>query len=323
MGDIRDDLMEAAEDLTELNTVDEVEEAAPEDLPQTDVEDDVEDVTDDVSEETAPEEEASVEEAEEDVPEPLQWVAEMRQKWGELPKDVRKYINQREAQQHAYISKIGGQFAQMRRNFEEVDKALKPYEEELQKHNVSKGQIVERLLAERGEMMKDPKGFIKRFADMNRINLQEYATDPELSESPEIRQARWQLKDQQSQLEAQKAAIIEQQRQVELGQLTEYIEGWGANKPHFSTVRQAMAQILPEIQQSYPYLTFEEQLETTYTAAMRHPSFANLNKPKPVPASVKRAASGISGLSGAPSKAPEPDSIREALRQAAKETGYI
>ena len=124
MGDIRDDLMEAAEDLTELNTVDEVEEAATEDLPQTDVEDDVEDVTDDVSEEAAPQEEASIEETEEDVPEPLQWVAEMRQKWGELPKDVRKYINQREAQQHAYISKIGGQFAQMRRNFEEVDLSL-------------------------------------------------------------------------------------------------------------------------------------------------------------------------------------------------------
>lgn len=324
MSDIREDLMEAAEDLNELNEGLEVEEAVQEDLPQTDVEGEDENATtDEEVEEEALEEESAPPESEEDVPEPEQWVAEMRQRWASVPKDVRKYINQREAQMHSYISKIGGQFANMRKAFEDVDKALKPYDSELQKHNVSRGQIVERLLAERGEMMKDPSGFIKRFADMNRISLQDLANDPELTESPEIRQARWQLKDQQSQLEAQRAALVEQQRQSELGQLTEYIEGWGANKQHFSSVRQAMAQILPEIQQSYPYLTFEEQLETTYNAALRHPSFANLNKPKPVPQSVKRAASGVSGLSGAPSRTPEPDSIREALRQAAKETGYF
>jgi ADP-ribosylglycohydrolase len=211
----------------------------------------------------------------------------------------------------------------MRKTFEDVDKALKPYDAELQKHNVSRGQIVERLLAERGEMMKDPSGFIKRFADMNRISLHDLASDPELNEPPEVRQARWQLKDQQSQIEAQRQSIAEQQRQMEVGQLTEYVNNWGAAKPHFAEVRQAMAQIIPEIQQSYPYLSFEEQLETAYGAALRHPSFASLRKPQPVPQSVKRAASGISGISGAPSKTKEPSSIREALMQAAKETGYF
>jgi ADP-ribosylglycohydrolase len=211
----------------------------------------------------------------------------------------------------------------MRKTFEDVDKALKPYDAELQKHNVSRGQIVERLLAERGEMMKDPSGFIKRFADMNRISLHDLASDPELNEPPEVRQARWQLRDQQSQIEAQRQGIAEQQRQIELGQLTDYVNNWGAAKPHFAEVRQAMAQIIPEIQQSYPYLSFEEQLETAYGAALRHPSFASLRKPQPVPQSVRRAASGVSGISGAPTRTKEPANIREALMQAAKETGYF
>jgi hypothetical protein len=323
MSDLRNDLMEAAEDLNELNEGSEVEEAEETDLPQTDEAGDDEEATFEEETGETPEEEPVSVEAEEDIPEPEQWVAEMRQRWASVPKDVRKYINQRESQMHSYISKIGGQFANMRKTFEDVDKALKPYDAELQKHNVSRGQIVERLLAERGEMMKDPSGFIKRFADMNRISLHDLASDPELNEPPEVRQARWQLKDQQSQIEAQRQSIAEQQRQMEVGQLTEYVNNWGAAKPHFAEVRQAMAQIIPEIQQSYPYLSFEEQLETAYGAALRHPSFASLRKPQPVPQSVKRAASGISGISGAPSKTKEPSSIREALMQAAKETGYF
>ncbi len=323
MSDVRNDLMEAAEDLNELNEGSEVEEAEETDLPQTDEAGDDEEATFEEEAEETPEEEPVLGETEEDIPEPEQWVAEMRQRWASVPKDVRKYINQRESQMHSYISKIGGQFANMRKTFEDVDKALKPYDAELQKHNVSRGQIVERLLAERGEMMKDPSGFIKRFADMNRISLHDLASDPELNEPPEVRQARWQLKDQQSQIEAQRQGIAEQQRQIELGQLTDYVNNWGAAKPHFAEVRQAMAQIIPEIQQSYPYLSFEEQLETAYGAALRHPSFASLRKPQPVPQSVKRAASGISGISGAPSKTKEPSSIREALMQAAKETGYF
>jgi len=323
MSDLRDDLEEAAADLTELNDMNDVEEASEEDLPQTDEAGDDEEATFEEETEESPEEEPVSVETDEDIPEPEQWVAEMRQRWASVPKDVRKYINQREAQMHSYISKIGGQFATMRKTFEEVDKALKPYDAELQKHNVSRGQIVERLLAERGEMMKDPSGFIKRFADMNRISLHDLASDPELNEPPEVRQARWQLREQQSQIEAQRQNIAEQQRQIELGQLTDYVNNWGAAKPHFAEVRQAMAQIIPEIQQSYPYLSFEEQLETAYGAALRHPSFASLRKPQPVPQSVKRAASGISGISGAPSKTKEPNSIREALMQAAKETGYF
>jgi len=323
MSDLRDDLEEAAADLTELNDMNDVEEASEEDLPQTDEAGDDEEATFEEETEESPEEEPVSVETDEDIPEPEQWVAEMRQRWASVPKDVRKYINQREAQMHSYISKIGGQFATMRKTFEEVDKALKPYDAELQKHNVSRGQIVERLLAERGEMMKDPSGFIKRFADMNRISLHDLASDPELNEPPEVRQARWQLREQQSQIEAQRQNIAEQQRQIELGQLTDYVNNWGAAKPHFAEVRQAMAQIIPEIQQSYPYLSFEEQLETAYGAALRHPSFASLRRPQPVPQSVKRAASGISGISGAPSKTKEPNSIREALMQAAKETGYF
>ena len=84
-----------------------------------------------------------------------------------------------------------------------------------------------------------------------------------------------------------------------------------------------MAQILPEIQQSYPYLEFDQQLDTAYNAALKHPNFAHLSRPKPIPPQVRKAANGLNGSSGVPSKAKEPASIREALMQAAKETGFL
>lgn len=340
MSDIREDLLEAAQGLETLNVTargelpperDQYTEAdasfesqAENDLPQTDAEEEEAPVTSDEDEGTIEEspQETSESSSDEDVPEPLQWAAEMRQRWKSLPVDVRKYINSREAQQHAYISKVGSQFGELRKAYGEVDKALKPFEADMQKFGLSRGQLVERLLTERGEMMKDPVGFIKRFADINRLNLQELAHDPALNEPPEVRQARWELKDQERALEQQRQAVIQQQQEIQVGQLTQYIEGWGATKPHFAEVRQAMAQILPEIQQSYPYLDFEQQLETSYNAAMKHPNFAHLTRPKPVPPQVKRAANGLNGSSGIPTKSPEPDSIREALRQAAKETGF-
>ena len=350
MSDIRKDLIEAAKGLEVFNatangelpperdtfaesdvsfesqTETAQDDDEDEDLPQSDVEESEEDVTSD-SLDDSPLEESPPESAEsspeEDIPEPLQWAAEMRQHWKSLPSDVRKYINSREAQQHAYISKVGSQFGELRRAYGEVDKALKPFEADMQKFGLSRGQLVERLLVERGEMMKDPVSFIKKFADMNRLNLRDLANDPELNEPPEVRQARWNLKDQERALEEQRQAIIERQQQVQIEQLTQFIDGWGSQRPHFAEVRQAMAQILPEIQQSYPYLEFDQQLDTAYNAALRHPNFAHLNRPKPIPPQVRKAANGLNGSSGVPSKAKEPASIREALMQAAKETGFL
>ena len=342
--DIRKDLMAAAEGLDALSDAAEESESyegteEPEevvddsevseddetdtDIPQTEAEGEEEGATDDEVDSASLEEEAAQSEASDDVPAPEQWVAAMRQKWVDLPGDVRKYILQRESQQHAYISKIGQQFATTRRAFDEIEKAFKPVEADIQKAGVTRAQVVERLLAERGEMMKDPSGFIKKFADIHRISLHDLANDPEMSEPAEVRQARWQLRDQEQALESQRQAVLEQQQRIELGQLGQYIEGWGAQKPHFALVRQAMAQILPQVQSDYPYLSFEEQLETTYNTTMRHPSFAHLVKPKPVPVEARRAASGISGKSGVPVRSKEPANIREALMQAAKETGYI
>lgn len=347
MSDIRKDLLEAAQGLEVYNSTAQGEQPPERDTftesdvsfdaqaetgtiedesPQSDVEETEEDATLEEAESSPPENEsqepASAEDHD-DIPEPLQWAAEMRQRWGDIPADVRKYIVQREAQQHAYISKVGSQFGELRKAYGEVDKALKPFEADMQKFGLSRGQLVERLLTERGEMMKDPVGFIKRFADINRLDLQDLARDPELNEPPEVRQARWQLKDQERALEQQRQAVLEQQQQIQVGQLTQFIEGWGAQRPYFAEVRQAMAQILPEIQQSYPYLDFEQQLETSYNAALRHPNFAHLTRPKPVPPQVKKAANGLNGASGIATKAPEPGTIREALVQAAKETGYF
>lgn len=347
MSDIRNDLLEAAQGLEIYNSTANGQQPPERDTftesdvsfdsqaesdlvekesPQSDEDVTEEDATSDEVEtstlEEQSEEPASTDDTE-DVPEPLQWAAEMRQHWKTLPVEVRKYINAREAQQHAYISKVGKQFGDLRKTYGEVDKVLKPYEADMQRFGLSRGQLVEKLLAERGEMMKDPVSFIKKFADINRLNLQQLASDPELNEPPEIRQARWNLKDQEQAVEAQRQKVIQQQEEIQNDQLRQFIEGWGSQRPHFAEVRQAMGQIMGEIQQSYPYLDFEQQLETAYNAALRHPNFAHLTRPKPIPPQVRKAANGLNGASGIPTKAPEPGTIREALLQAAKETGYF
>lgn len=317
MSDIREDLMEAAEDL-EVPVPESYaeEESAEEQIPTEEAE------PTDVSE---PESQASQESAEEedDEPQPAAWAAEMRQHWKGLPKDVRKYIAERERQQHAYISRFGSEHGKLKKEASEIESAFKPFEQAISTAGVSKTEVIKQLITERSEMMRDPENFIKRFADHHKLDLVKLAVDTDWREPPETRKARWEMQDRQRELEAQRAELQQRQQEVETRQLTEFIEGWGAQKPHFQHVRQAMAQVLPEIQQSYPYLDFQQQLETTYEAVLRHPSFASLNKPRTVPPSVKRAASGVSGLSGAPTPAPEPGSLREALMQAAKETGYF
>lgn len=323
MSDIRADLEAAAKELegkTEEEA--EVDETAPTPEPDQPTPAESEAGSETEAEAQEAEKQVSAEPAEED-PEPTTWAAEMRQHWKSLPPDVRKYISEREKQQHAYISRIGGEHGRLRKDMGDIDEALKPFEPELKQAGVTKGQAVKQLIAERAQMLQDPVSFVKRFADLHKIDLVNLAVDSDMSDPPEVRRARWEVQERERQLQQQQQTLEQQQQEAAKEQLVQFVESWGSQKPHFGSVRQAMAQILPEIQQSYPYLTFAEQLDATYNAALKHPSFAHLTKPKTVPPAVKKAASGVAGVSGAPTPQPEPTSIREALIQAAKETGFI
>lgn len=323
MSDIRDDLEAAAIDLdVDLPDLPPSPVSEPEEAETPEQDSPLEAKSEDVTDSGA---EAQVDSAEDDeeVPQPMAWAAEMRQHWDSLPKSVRKYISERERQQHAYISRFGSEHSKLKKEVSEIEEAFKPFEQAISSANVSKTEVIKHLVAERSEMMRDPETFIKRFADHHKLDLVKLAVDTDWKEPPEVRKARWEMQDKERQLQEQRAQIESQQQEAQRAQLVEYIEGWGSKKPHFQSVRGAMSQVLPEIQQSYPYLSFEEQLEATYHAVMKHPHFASLNKPAGVPQSVKRAASGISGFSGVPTPTPEAGSIREALVQAAKETGYF
>jgi len=323
---IREDIEAAAK---ELEGGTEGEQEAPQDAPQEATTE--EQVTDQASveegsetEEGAPGAEKQVAtDSEEDDPLPTTWSHEMRQHWTSTPKEVRKYIQEREKQQHAYISKTGSEYGRLKKELGDVDKALQPFEEEIRSAGVTKGHVVQQLIAERTEMMRDPTTFIKRFADLHKIDLLKTAMDADQAEPHDVRMARMEVERQKKELETQTGTVQQQRQEVERQQIASFVESWGAQKPHFTTVREAMAQILPEIAQSYPYLTFQEQLELTYSNALKHPSFAHLTAPKKVSDAVKKAASGVSGMSGAPTRQPEPSTIREALMQAAKETGFL
>lgn len=315
MSDIRDDLKEAAADL-EMATPEEYAEDSASEEPSSE-----EQIPTEQAEQ--PDESPTLDEEEDDISQPDAWAAEMRQHWKGLPKDVRKYIAERERQQHAYISRFGSEHGRLKKESSELEAAFKPFEQAIQAANIPRTEVVKQLITERSEMMRDPETFIKRFADHHKLDLVKLAVDTDWKESPEVRKTRWEMQDKQRELEAYRQQVEAQQAQAQTQQVVEYVERWGSRKPHFQTVRQAMGEVLPEIQQSYPYLDFEQQLEATYNAVMRHPNFAKLNRPQGVPASVRSAANGLNGASGVPSRTPEPGSIREALQQAAKETGYF
>jgi hypothetical protein len=259
----------------------------------------------------------------EDIPEPSSWAGEMRQAFKTLPKEVQKYISERERQQHAYISRVGGKLGQIQKEYTEIESVLKPFENDIKESGLSKGQVLERLISERAEMVKDPRTFIKKFADAHNIDLLHVSIDADQADPPEVRKARWEYQTKEQALRQQQQQLEAQQQQIATEQLKTFVENWGSQKPHFQEVRSAMAQVLPEVQQQYPYMSFQEQLDVTYSEILKHPSFANLNKPKSVPESVKKAGSGINGYTGTSSPQPEPTSIREALLQAAKETGFL
>lgn len=324
MTGIRDDLEDAAVALeTGMATEDEpeilnAEEESEEDDTETDLDQEAPEEDESHLEQKPVEQSAP---AEEDDPPPPTWSAEMREHWRSTPKSVRDYVHRREKQQHDYISRTGHELGQLRKEYNEVEKALKPYEEQLKQAGVTKGNVIARMIQERETMSKDPRTFIKEFADRNKLDLLDVAMDEDQATPPSVRQARYDYERQRAEVEAQRREIEAQQGEIQRNQIVEYVESWGATKPHFQQVRQAMAQVLPEIQQSYAYLTFPEQLDATYNAVMRHPNFQHLTRA--VTPAVRKAAAGVSGNSGVPSRSPEPSSIREALMQAAKETGYF
>lgn len=322
ISDIRKDIIESAQEVE-----------AEQSTEQTEVKEPIQQQTDlSQQAETKASIETNVEESQvkegsdsepEDIPEPSSWAGEMRQLFKTLPKDVQKYISERERQQHAYISRVGGKLGQIQKEYTEIESVLKPFENDIKESGLSKGQVLERLISERAEMVKDPRTFIKKFADAHNIDLLHVSIDADQADPPEVRKARWEYQTKEQALRQQQQQLEAQQQQIATEQLKTFVETWGTQKPHFQEVRQAMAQVLPEVQQQYPYMSFQEQLDVTYSEVLKHPSFANLNKPKSVPESVKKAGSGINGYTGTSSPQPEPTSIREALLQAAKETGFL
>lgn len=320
---IRDDLKAAAEAIETGHATEDDPEILGEEDTETDLDQEApeeeEDVVDDgQSEEVNAEPQTSVDD---DDPLPSTWSAEMREHWKSTPKNVREYIQKRERQQHDYISRTGSELGKLRKEYSEVETALKPYENILKEKGVSKGSVITRMIQEREEMSKNPRQFIKRLADSHALDLLDLAMDDDQSEPKEVRQARYEFEQQRAQIEAQKGQIESERESLHKNQLTTYIEAWGSQRPHFNQVRQAMAQILPQIQEDYGYMSFGEQLDTAYNVILQHPNFQYLTRS--VPESARKAASGISGQSGVPTRQPEPSSIREALMQAAKETGFF
>ena len=325
MSDIRADLEAAADALESGYATEEEPEILSTDEPAEADSDDGEETDSDqeapVSDGPEPQQEqAAASVPEDDDPLPTTWSAEMREHWKTTPKRVREYIHRREKQQHEYISRTGHELGKLRKEYNEVENALKPYETHLKEAGVTKGLVITRMIQEREEMTKDPRAFIKRFADSHRLDLLDLAMDADQGEPAEVRQARHEFERQKADVEAQRRQIQAQQREMQQGQVFEYVQAWGAQRPHFAQVRMAMAQVLPEVQQSYAYLSFPEQLDVAYNAVLKHPNFQHLTRS--VPESARKAASGISGQTGVPTRQPEPSTIREALMQAAKETGF-
>lgn len=319
MTDLRDDILAAAQEVEgqEEETKEVETPSNPEPTQESDLNQQPDDVAD-INSEVSTEQKG---ETKDEIPPPHGWTSDMKQHFQSLPPDVRKYIAEREKQQHAYISRVGGEHGKLRKEFGELDSILKPYENDIKQSGLTKGQVLERLISERAEMSKDPATFIKKFADLHKIDLLHISVDSDMADPPEVRKARWEYQEKERQVEAERQKLTAQQEEIAKHQLGTYIEGWGQSKPHFQEVRKAMAQVLPEIQAQYPYMSFQEQLDVTYSEVLKHPSFANLGR-KTVPESVKKAGSGVSGYTGTPTPTTEPASIREALLQAAKETNF-
>jgi hypothetical protein len=264
------------------------------------------------------------------VPAPSGWRSDEKEIFAKLPPEVQETVSRRERERDAYLH-------QSRQKWSEVEKAVEPYENELNRNGVSVGKMVSQALAWDKYLKEKPVDAILELANACKVDLRQFAQVAQAAQPQDpyvnhLYQEQAQLKAKLEALENEKLQArqyVEQQHNQSVVQEVEAFIGatdatGRAIYPYANDLREDMATLLPLVEREMPNASTRQKLEELYGRAMRaNPrAYAELQRQQTLQMQeanrqkVGKAKNAGSSLSGAPngSKTVSDLSIRGLLK---------
>jgi hypothetical protein len=278
---------------------------------------------------------------------PPAWAANARATWDKLPEETKQAVLKREQD----VIQGFNQFRQQYANFYgEIDQAIAPYAQEIQRFGKTPGQAVAQLFSWFDVLAKDPDrafpALLKSYRydprrlaaaygyTLNGRNLtpnQQQAVNRQQFQNyinSQVQQAMQPWQQQQQQQQAAWRAYAEKQQ---TDRTNEMLQLWARDKPHFEVVRYTMGQMLsvdPETGESLiPLKNGKVDLDGAYEAACRFHKVheraqaqrAAVNRARRAGSSLSPASPGGNFRARSDRAKPKGMSVRESLNQAIDE----
>lgn len=202
---------------------------------------------------------------------PTSWRADKKEAFKKLPPDIQEYVVQRESERDAYLNQKGQKYS-------ELDKVLAEREEEWSRHGQSSAKVVSQLLAWDKYLQDRPIDAIQELAAKAGIDLAQFARVQQAQgpQDPYVRHALTELERLKSEQAQERERIAYEREQQTYQGLNSEIERFRSSTkdgqpafPHFDSVREDMAHMLPLIQNANPNASTQEVLEEAYSRAVR------------------------------------------------------
>jgi len=268
--------------------------------------------------ETAQESENRQEPAVEDKPQRnpfAAWKKPAQEALSQLPLETQQYIVEREQQFHKGIQ----QYKEDAQKGRSLGNALAPHMEYLNQLQVAPEVAINKLIeTERRLRTSDPQTKAKEFVRL----AHDYGIDINSLTSVPFDPYHHNLEQQLAQQQQQLAQLSQSRQMAEEAQLGQTIEQFAQSHEHFDEVRETMADLLDK--------GFATDLNDAYAKAVRlnddvygriQPTNTNLQRANDAAKAAKASAVSVKGSPTGVTRAPEPKTTEEAVRQAMAQLG--
>lgn len=204
--------------------------------------------------------------AEQPLSPPERWSAEDKAAFTGLPREAQNLVLKREADVQRYLTQESQKIADIKRNYEPLDRIIGPRREAWALSGFTTDTALEHLFALSDFATRDKPGFVRWFAQQHGVDLSDLASGGHEAPDPKITalEQRVQSFEQKEQQRQQQAA--EQNRQT----IQSAVEQFAADKSnsYYKDVENDIAAMLPGIVQQNPGASHKELLKIAYDRAV-------------------------------------------------------
>jgi hypothetical protein len=243
------------------------------------------------------------------------WKKPAQEALSQLPPETQQYIVEREQQFHKGIQ----QYKEDAQKGRSLGNALAPHMEYLNQLQVAPEVAINKLIeTERKLRTSDPQTKAKEFVRL----AHDYGIDINSLTSVPFDPYHHNLEQQLAQQQQQLAQLSQSRQMAEEAQLGQTIEQFAQSHEHFDEVRETMADLLDK--------GFATDLNDAYAKAVRlnddvygriQPTNTNLQRANDAAKAAKASAVSVKGSPTGVTRAPEPKTTEEAVRQAMAQLG--